>query len=258
MHALQVLLGGFFRSMNSNIIVGKSGTNIDAQLANGIGARIWSFNETYENAQLKSDTVKTISGGGIITVKARGQSIEYSPHQTCIVTTNHLPRIETVNEALKERLICIEFPVTFKDLLAVEEETRFFRRRDTGLKSWFEVAENKSAFLKYLVDGAVEYHRRCGGEFGGLKSCAPKAVLDFTEKYLYDHDLIQQFLDAKCDIGSEYKESATSLRMSYERFFGVRISYNDLKRLLEGKGHLSRRNCAPGGVNGYTGLRLKR
>jgi phage/plasmid-associated DNA primase len=245
--------------MNTNIIAGKSGTNVDAQLIDGIGARIWSFNETYENAQLRSDTVKMISGRGIMTVKARGQTIEVSPHQTCIVTTNHLPRLGTVNEALKQRLICIEFPVTFKDLLAGEEETLLSRRRDTNLKSWFEVAENKTAFLKYLVDGSIEYQKRCGGDSGsGLKSHAPKAVLDFTEKYLYDHDIIQQFLDAKCDIGTDYKESATLLRTSYERYFNVKISYNCLKKLLEGKGHLSMQNCVPGGLNGYMGLRLKR
>lgn len=214
MHALQSLLGDFFKLMKSNIIIGKSGANVDAQLFNGVGARIWCFNETFENAQFKSDVVQTISGCNKMSIQVGGKEVELEPRQSCILMTNHLPRLESVNEAIKERLICVEFPVTFRDFSDGEVETLFDRRRDISLKPWFELAKNKTAFLKWLVDGAVGYYKKRELKVG-IKSCAPTRVTEFTESYLYDQNLVKQFVDARCEKAPQFRESASRLKHAY-------------------------------------------
>lgn len=109
MGGLQALCGNFYKQMETDIIVGKCGPRVH-KLKKGFGGRIWSFSETDEKESFNSNAVKTLSGGNRLGFGTDSST----PHQKCILTTNHIPQLGFVNNAMMRRMLIIRFPVTFR------------------------------------------------------------------------------------------------------------------------------------------------
>jgi phage/plasmid-associated DNA primase len=250
MRSLSVLLGQFYAEMDTANILEKTAAKMD--LAKGSGCRIWSFNETPQNARLKSDVVQMLSGGDGIPVKvAHRQSQTLTPYQKCIVTTNHLPELGIVTEALRSRLMIVRFPVVFKDLEVSEPESEFVRRIDPGLKR--RVEENLPTFLKWLVEGSMDWYTK--NPEGRLKNVAPLAVKEATENYLQRFDTFAAFLDAKCVLGPNLKATTKELLVAYKDFFGEDIEGRSFAKLMTS--YSPAKNIGRAKLNGYKGLSLK-
>eukprot|EP00798_Chlamydomonas_sp_ICE-L_P001104 gene1104-biopygen2489 len=104
------------------------------------------------------------------------------PRHLAILVTNHMLEMSDVIVAMVERILVIEFPVTFRDLIPGESETATLRQCDRTMKERLKAPEGQAALFAWLVEGAVAWYS--GTE--SLKAGAPKKVTEFTRQYLAD------------------------------------------------------------------------
>eukprot|EP00798_Chlamydomonas_sp_ICE-L_P000167 gene167-biopygen28 len=157
--ALQQLLGAYYKEMNCAIISdSRVCSNIDAERAKLIGARLAVFNELKNGEKLKTNEVQLLTGGDGFPAKALYKDpVTVMPRHLAILITNYMPEMSDVITAMVERLLIIEFPVTFRDLIPGERETETLRQCDRTMKERLKAPEGQSALFAWLVEGAVAW-----------------------------------------------------------------------------------------------------
>ena len=211
---LQKLMGGLFVDMNPATICERQVSNIDAEKGKLLGARIALFSELAPGEKLKASEVQLLSGGD--TIPARPlyhKPMTIVPRHMCILSTNHLPEINPVLPAIVERILCVDFPVTFTDLLPGEEPSRFRRQADKTLKERLEA--NKSSVFTWLVQGAKKWY--AAGK-GSLKRLAPASVKEAGRQYFFEQDRLAQFLQERCVIATESKVATKVFLAAYNQW----------------------------------------
>eukprot|EP00798_Chlamydomonas_sp_ICE-L_P025697 gene25697-biopygen20194 len=211
--ALQQLLGAYYKEMNCAVISdSRVCSNIDAERAKLIGARIAVFNELKPGEKLKTNEVQLLTGGDGFPVKAIYKNpVTVMPKHLAILVTNHMPEMSEVIVALVERILAIPFTVTFRDLIPGESETATLRQCDQTMKEKLKSPEGQSALFAWLVEGAVAWY----GGTESLKAMAPTKVSEFTRKYLAEQDTVQAFLTDNCELGKTFRESSVALFKMY-------------------------------------------
>eukprot|EP00798_Chlamydomonas_sp_ICE-L_P000154 gene154-biopygen12 len=211
--ALQQLLGAYYKEMNCAVISdSRVCSNLDAERAKLIGARIAVFNELKPGEKLKTNEVQLLTGGDGFPVKAIYKNpVTVMPKHLAILVTNHMPEMSEVIVALVERICAVHFPVTFRDLIPGESETATLRQCDQTMKEKLKSPEGQSALFAWLVEGAVAWY----GGTESLKAMAPTKVSEFTRKYLAEQDTVQAFLTDNCELGKTFRESSVALFEMY-------------------------------------------
>ncbi len=218
---LQNVLGSFYSEMNCGLIVDRQVSNIDAERHKLLGSRIAVFNELKPNEKLKTNEVQLLSGADQIPCKALYQDpISLSPHHLCILVTNHMPTVTEVIPAIMERLLCIHFPVTFMDLPEGTQPTANIKQRDNDLKD--KLLANKKGFLKWLVDGAVEWYRT-----QDLKRNCPPQVKEFGDNYFEEQDVLACFIKEMCDVTDSNAKVKTNDFLNTFNQWSDMVQHND-------------------------------
>ena len=255
MGSLGASMGSLYAEMEPAILLDR--TAHKTGLAVGVNRRIWSFNELPEKAKLQCDIMKKLSGRDKVPVKAQSRQV-LDPRQKCIVSTNHLPELGTVNAAIDQRLLVVRFPVLFKTMSDSEVESAFVRRADPNLKQ--KVEENLPVFLKWLVEGAVRWYNDSSTSF---KALAPPAAEQTTTEYIDKYDTLVPFIRARCIRGAHLENYTCELLEAYNAYYyGSPRKAINTRELAD---MMSRfRDCYPHGtnlgdkkLNGYRGLSLK-
>jgi phage/plasmid-associated DNA primase len=237
-------------------------SNIDAERAKLLGARLAVFNELKAGEKLKTNEVQLLTGGDGFPAKALYKDpVTVMPRHLAILVTNYMPEMSEVISAMVERLLVVEFPVTFRDLIPGESETATLRQCDRTLKDRLKSPEGQSALFAWLVEGAVAWYGgyACGRK-DGLKSVAPGKVREYTMTYLADQDRVQAFLAEHCEFGEGLRESSASLFQRYkEESDGVATSDKWFHGQMKSKGFV-KKVIRVGGIptNGYVGLQLRK
>jgi P4 family phage/plasmid primase-like protien len=220
------LFGGFYKDINSGLIVERQVSNIDAERGKLLGARIAVFNELRDGDKLKTNEVQLLSGGdGIPARPLYKDPMTIQPRHLCILSTNHMPLLSDVIPAIEERLLCINFPVTFTDLEPGELPSLKRRQADKGLKAM--LAEHSAAVLKWFVDGAVAWYAN-----KDLKLSAPAKVKNCGREYLDSQDLLGSFIQSHCRRGGGLRVSTTAFLQrftNYIELMGSSSEFNNRK-----------------------------
>ena len=261
--SMQTLLGNFYREMNcATISDSRVCSNIDAERAKLQGARIAVFSELRPGEKLKTNEVQLLTGGDGIPAKALYKDpITIQPQHLAILATNYLPEMSPVIMAMVERTLCVEFPVSFRDLMPGEEETQKLRQCDKTLKERMKSVEGQEALFAWLVEGAVAWYAAFATGTS-LKRLAPLKVREATRKYLEDQDRLRAFLQEHCEFGEELKESGSDM---YDRYLSTvdaelgNVSRQSFHQQMKSKGFEKKNVRLPdqGVVKGYEGLALK-
>jgi putative DNA primase/helicase len=255
--ALQELLGPFYREMNCAVICdSRQCSNIDSERAKLLGARLAVFNELKAGEKLKTNEVQLLTGGDGIAAKALYKDpITVMPRHLAILVTNYMPELSDVIVAMVERLLCIEFPVTFRDLMPGEHESATLRQVDKTLKDRLKTEEGQSALFAWLVEGSVAWYASAGS----LKREAPPKVRAFTRSYLEEQDRVQSFLTEHCEFGEEKRVSSSDLLYRFREATGQdNASDKWFHGQLKTKGFLKKTMRVAGSVvQGYEGFGLK-
>lgn len=141
-----------------------------------VGKRLILLSETSQNAHLNENNVKQLTGGDTIT--ARGLYADYIEFRVIgkfILATNHLPKIQGVDEAIWRRLEVIRF------------DAKFTNSSDPNLAS--DLHSESQGILNWLIEGAVLFYKN----HKSLNS-TPE-MIEWKKQYRNDEDLLAPFIN---------------------------------------------------------------
>lgn len=112
--ALYKLFGGYAGTLPAGAIVDKAGTNFDQYKARGV--RFLLLEEPQEK-RVADDYLKNLSGGGgLVPTQEKGKNgVEWKAQCVLHITANHVPRINTKDDAIVGRLNIVPFNVVRKE-----------------------------------------------------------------------------------------------------------------------------------------------
>jgi P4 family phage/plasmid primase-like protien len=154
------------------------------------GLRIAVIEETEEDGGLRVERVKQLSGGGTISARPmRGNWYTFEPTHTLVIATNHRPIVNSAEFSIWRRLKLVPFP--YRYVRAVASATD--RPIDAGLRDRAKRHKAvRSAFLTFIVDGAVEAYDNGGGDVPLV--LWSEAVTAATNEWRGAEDVIGRFL----------------------------------------------------------------
>jgi putative DNA primase/helicase len=116
--------------------------------------RLAFVSETNENARMDAGQVKLLTGGGTLTGRLLNQNpITFTPQHLLCLITNFKPRAPIHDYALWNRLLLINFGISFVPNPAQPWE----KKRDKQL--YYKLIEEKSGILSWLIRGATDWDR---------------------------------------------------------------------------------------------------
>ena len=257
LQTIKLIMGDFYRDVNKGLIVEHRMANGDAERGKLLGSRLVVFNELQSGDKLLASEVQLLSGGDGIPAKQLYQNpITISPRHLCLLSTNHMPEVSEVIPALMERLLCVPFPVHFKDLEHGEQPTAFSRQRDNDLKKKLAQSHHLEGVLKWMVQGAVKWYAT-----RDLKRNAPEKVKEFSRKYFEEQDKVSSFIRQRCEVKESFSVSTSEFMHELNDWLSQedhpRVSAKSLSSTMQRKG-FAKRQTWTGRINAmsYIGLRI--
>jgi putative DNA primase/helicase len=166
-------------------------------LARLVRARLVVASESAEGQRLDEATVKAVTGRSRVPVRFLYQEFfEYLPQFKVWVVTNHRPRVEGNDDAIWRRLRLVPFAVSF------------IGYEDAGLSAKLDAEQQ--GILAWAVRGCLEWQR------DGLG--APTAVMEATNRYRAEEDVLGTFISERCELDERNEVETKTLRAAYEAF----------------------------------------
>jgi putative DNA primase/helicase len=188
--------------LSQKFIKSASGPSSDLMSLKGIRMAVAS--ETDENQRFSASKVKWLTGKDELV--GRTPYVKYAtrfhPTHKLFLMTNSQPSAPPNDRAFWERLHLVPFSISF-----VNRDPQDLHERRAILDLDQQLKKESSGILAWLVRGCLEW-QRCG-----LKP--PKEVLEATEQYRRNEDLLADFIDECCVVEPMVKEKASVL---YGRF----------------------------------------
>ena len=144
-------------------------------LAKLAGARLVVAQETQKGRRWDEVKIKAITGGDTISAQFMRQDFfDFVPTFKIFVTGNYKPTLSAVDEAMHRRLLLVPFNVQIpKD----ERDPKLLEKLKT---EW-------PAILRWAIEGCLAWQ--------GLGLAPPASVLEATEQYFAEQDVLKQWLD---------------------------------------------------------------
>lgn len=166
------------------------------------GSRFVYVGEPDEGSELREGLIKSMTGGDPI--PARGlyakSTVEVVPTWVVVMPTNHRPVVKGDDHAIWRRLLLVPFTRNFDTDPDVAKDGN----RSEKLRG------ELSGILRWCVDGALAYQSE------GLRM--PSAVRDARDEYKRDMDLLAEWIEERCDVGSDCRDTSSRLWASWEAF----------------------------------------
>lgn len=175
------------------------GERHSTDLAGLRGARLVHASETEPGRTWAETRIKQLTGGDEIAVRfMRCNFFKYRPTYKLMIIGNNRPKLEHVDAAIRRRFNIVPFThQPARPDLQLEDKLR---------EEWPEI-------LRWMIRGCIDWQRN------GLRR--PQIVLNTTDEYLHDQDLLSQWLDACCDVepsNEHMKEMTSDLHRSWCQF----------------------------------------
>jgi putative DNA primase/helicase len=143
------------------------------------GARLVVAQETQKGRSWDEVKIKALTGGDRIPARFMRQDFfDFTPTFKLFVVGNHKPRLSTVDEAIRRRMLIVPFTVQIPP-----------QERDPKLpeKLWTE----RHAILRWCIDGCLEWQR--------VGLAPPAVVRDATDEYFEDQDTVGQWIEDRAN-----------------------------------------------------------
>ena len=204
------------------------------------GARLVVAQEVEDGQRWAASRIKMLTGGDEIRARfMRADFFAYTPQFKLLLSGNHKPAFRHVDEAIRRRFLLVPFTQT----ISAEE-------RDKTLPE--KLQAERGGILAWAVAGCLEWQR--------IGLAAPRSVVDATNAYMEDEDLMRTWLQECCERSNSAFCSVAELHLSYQRwaeragekFLGVKR----FSQALEDHGYM--RDRANGNrVRGFRGINLR-
>ena len=148
------------------------------------GMRICWASETEDGVQLAIERIKSLTGGD--KRKARRMRQDYwsfTPSHTLLLATNHLPLVSAGDWGVWRRLVLVDFPYRYTDVVEHPND----RIGDSDLRTRLRTLQPcLDAMVTWIVDGSVMFERR------GLRPL-PDSISAATLDWRQNSDLMLSF-----------------------------------------------------------------
>lgn len=197
-NAVTNMLGDYATTATNDLLTtGKKGHKSAGELSAQMmlrGARWAVMSELDKGEKLAESTMKTLTGGDMITAKHMGRDwVEFKPSHSFFMLTNDLPTVDPTAKAVWARMRVVPFDVSFEG------------REDTALERDLELASD--AILAWAIAGLAAYQE------SGL--AAPESVMARTQSYRNENDSVAQFIDEECVLNYAATISRQALHIAY-------------------------------------------
>jgi putative DNA primase/helicase len=203
------------------------------------GKRFTTIPETEEGARLAPSRIKQLSGGDRVTARfLRRDLFTFLPTHKLFIHTNHRPEARETTHGFWRRVRYIPFDFTPT------------AGKDERLPA--KLAAEAEGVLAWLVAGCLEWQR--------IGLTAPRVVLEETQKYRAEMDVLGAFITERCIVGPNEHERAKTLRAAWVEWCnesGERAGVNwGVRRLGIALGEKGFKHHTNNGVV-WDGLRLR-
>jgi putative DNA primase/helicase len=193
------IMAGYAAPAPSDTFTISIGDRHPTDLAGLRGARLVSASETEQGRAWAVTRIKALTGGDEISVRfMRGNFFRYRPAYKLLIIGNHQPRLEAVDDAVRRRFNIVPF--------TNQPDKPDHQLEDKLREEWPEI-------LKWMIKGALDW------QANGL--LRPQRVLQATQDYFNDQDMLGQWLATCCTIeprNPRMRETTTALHRSWSEF----------------------------------------
>lgn len=167
-----------------------------ADLAMLAGARLVTASETEEGNRWAESRIKSLTGGDPISARfMRENFFTFRPIFKLLIIGNHMPSLKSVDAAARRRFRLVPFENTPKEVDKELEE---------------KLKPEWPAILRWMIDGCLMWQGT------GLEP--PENVKSATEHYFSEQDILQQWLEERCDIDINAKVDSTLAFIDWQQF----------------------------------------
>ena len=196
LNILAAILGEYATAAAMDVFAASKGDKHPTDLAMLKGARLVTASETEDGRAWAEARIKQMTGGDPITARfMRRDFFTYAPEFKLVITGNHKPRLNNVDDATRRRFNIIPF-------------TRTPATPDPGLES--ALRAELPAIFRWAVDGCLDW------QLNGL--VRPAVVTDATRDYFDDQDVFGQWIEENTERNATATESNSRLFASWRRY----------------------------------------
>jgi phage/plasmid-associated DNA primase len=181
-----------YLSPDSKVLTQESKGEINQEMANCNEKRAVVVNEPSAKIQLKCAVIKKLSGGGITSARGIYQSgTKVILQMTLMLLCNAIPDIDTIDDALRERLIIVLFPSLFRSAQRMEAmkasgmDMTNVHLLDTKYKTQRWIKDSRKYMLRLMLDGLSDLYAR-NGSF--TIANIPAHMMHRNEEYVRETD----------------------------------------------------------------------
>ncbi|MEN6371754.1 MAG: phage/plasmid primase, P4 family [Armatimonadota bacterium] len=205
---IREILADYHRKTGTDTLLDKEAGGPTNDIARLRGARFVSAIEAKPGKKLAEALVKELTGNDVISARfLHHEFFEFVPEFKLWLACNHLPHIDGQDNAIWRRIRLIPFKVQFQDT-----GTSAGPYKDMMLPD--KLRMEYSGILAWMVQGCLLWQSERLG--------APSAVKEATNKYQSDMDVLSDFFDECCVIGTQYKSKSSELYNIYAEWSRAR------------------------------------
>jgi putative DNA primase/helicase len=195
LNTILYLLGDYGLATPTETFMKKTADQNTNDIARLRGTRFVTTTETEQGRRLSEPLIKKITGNDQMTARfLYGEYFNFVPTFKIFMATNHKPVIKGTDHGIWRRIKLIPFTTR------IPEE-----KQDKTLEA--KLRNEASGILNWLLEGTARWRRE------GLK--APVAILNATDEYRGEMDVIGNFLKERC---VQKKEMSIRIRELYKAY----------------------------------------
>ncbi len=196
---LMHLLGDYSIKSDSKMIMNRSySSGVPNDLARLCGNRLVVLSEIQEGKRLDEAKLKNLTGSDTVTARfLRKEFFDFKPTHKLWVFGNHKPLINGTDEGIWRRMRLIEFGVTIP-----KEQV------DPQLKQ--KLLKELPGIFNWAIQGLIDWKEN------GKQLDVPASIRKDTLAYRSEMDLLQKFLDERCNREATASCSNQLLRKEYQ------------------------------------------
>lgn len=195
------VLGLYSGNISADTLTVGCRRNIKPEMAEVKGKRLLIAAEMQEGARLNDSTVKQLcSTDDIFAEKKYKDPFSFKPCHTLVLYTNHLPRVSATDDGIWRRLIVIPFNAKITGKSDIKNYGEYLYDNAGG------------SILAWVIEGARKVIEM------NYNIPAPACVQDAINEYRSQNDWFSHFLEDKCEVGVDLKESSSALYQAYRMY----------------------------------------
>ncbi|KAB1071513.1 phage/plasmid primase, P4 family [Methylobacterium planeticum] len=176
LNVLTAILSAYAKTAAMDTFVSSKGDKHPTDMAMLRGARLVTASETEEDRGWAEARIKQLTGGDPVTARFMRQDFfTFTPTFKLTIVGNHQPMLRNVDDAARRRFNIVPF---------IRKPEAPDRELEQKLK------EEWPAILRWMIEGCMDWQQN------GL--VRPESVVEATESYFAEQDLMGQWLTEKC------------------------------------------------------------